>query len=261
MKKHILFLFLLISLLPVKITAQIEEHPVNEIVQKMAENEMFSLRFLRDFLFIKNNVFKQKAIKDMDMSLAKFDDNLNQLTMILPKDKKIEKSYLKLQNYWNIYRLKITKYDNKNIENLVERTLKFQKLLNEFQDELVKTVPGYDDYKKQMKKIKKVAFDETEMEKIGIVYVLKNGMNLEKIAKEYFDTDLKSIRNHLRKLLKNKKIAKELKENFYSDMSETVRNIEVLLNRKAYQPKLMFSYLQTYSNKSFKLLAYLSQQK
>ncbi len=261
MKKTIfLLLIVFLTLNAGNVQAQIEEHPINEIAKKMAENEMFSLRFLRNFLYIKNNVFKQKAIKDMDLSIAKFDDNLNQLTLILPQDKKVEENYLKLQNFWNIYRLKITNYEDKNIEAIVNKTVRFRKLLFEFQQELIKTVPAYGDYKKNLKKIKKLAENEMEVEKIAIVYVLERGMGLEKIAKDYFDTNLGNVRNHLRKILKDKKLASELKE-IYMDMSETVKNIEVLLNREAYQPKLMFSYIQTFSNKSFKLLDFLTQKK
>jgi len=261
MKKQILLLVVFITFTSKTIQAQIEEHPINQVVKQMAENEMFSVRFLRNFLFIKNNIFKQKVIKDMDLSIAKFDDNLNQLTLLLPKDKKLEEKYLKLQNFWNIYRLKITDYEEKNIESIIAKTLQLNKLLSDFQDELIDKIPGYDDYRKQYKNIKKISEYEREIEKIAIVYVLSNGMKLEKIANKHFDTNLGSVKNHLRKLLKNKKIPKELKENYYSDMSETVKNIEVLLNRKAYQPKLMFSYLQTFSNKSFKLMDYFTQNK
>ncbi len=248
--KNILFsLFLILSFLNVQ--AQIDENPINLLAKRTAQNEMFTYRFFRDFLYYKSNVYQKKTQSDLDKSIAKFDDNLNQIILFLPKDKDVEKEYLTLQNYWNVFRLDITDLQSNKVKKLATKTLRFNKLLDKFNKSILDAHPKRSSYKKKMKKINRIVECEQEIEKSAIAYVLERGMK-DKTAL-YFNPNLSSVKSNLKKIFKEKKLSDEMKEHFV-DMTETIKNIEILLTRETYHPKLMFAYVKSFSKRSFQVL-------
>jgi len=250
MKKIIILVLVIVSFNFVN--AQIEENPINLLAKRTAENKMLGVRFLKDFIFIKNNIYQKKTKSDLDKSIALFDENLNNMVMFLPKDKDVEKNYLKLQNFWNTYRLLITDFKKENIKKVVYKSLQFYKLLDKFNNSLLENHPSYDKYKKKIKKINKITNSNNEMSALSINYVLSRGMKLNKLANE-FGFDIGDIQKKLKKFFKAKKLPEDLKE-IKIDLDETVKNVEAFLNRDSYQPKLIYSYSKSFSNKSFQLI-------
>jgi len=247
MKKHI-FLLMMYAI-PFLGTAQINENPINELSKNLAQNEMLSKRFYRNYLFVKSNIFKDKTIKDTDRSIALFDENLSSLSLFLPENKKVEDNYLKLHNFWNIYRLKVTDYEKTNYGNLARQTHKLTKLYGDFKTSLIKLHPEYGDYKKTLSKINRIVENESLLENVAINYLLTRGLN-QPDAANYYPVDLGTVKKNLKKLAKDKKLDPQLKSTL-KDMIEITRNIESLLERKSYHPKLMYSYIKNISNKSF----------
>ena len=250
MKKYI-FLFALMSFSFIA-NAQINENPINELTKNLAQNDMLTKRFYRNYLFVKSNIFKDKTVKDTDKAIALFDENLSAVSLYLPKIKKVEDNYLKLHNYWNVYRLKVTDYERKNYGMLARNTHKFSKLYNDFESNLIKHHPDYSSYKKTLSKVNKVVENENLLENITINYLLTRGLDQSEMA-HFFPVDMSTVRSNLKKLAKDKKLAPELKENV-ADMIEITKNIESLLSRDSYHPKLMYSYIKNISNKSFQFI-------
>lgn len=258
MKKYLFFVIVFLSFFSYKLSAQINENPVNELVQNLAQNEMLTKRFYRNYLFVKSNVFKEKTIKDTDRSIALFDENLTALSLYLPDSKKVEDNYLKLHNYWNVYRLKVTDYENENYGMLARNTDKFVKLYEDFKTSLLKSHPDYSSYKKTLSKVNKIVENENLLENAAIDYLLKRGLNQPEAA-QFFSVDMGTVKSNLKKLAKDKKLDPELKTTVI-DMMEITKNIESLLSRESYHPKLMYSYIKNISNKSFQFVNTLTSK-
>ncbi len=258
MKKHIALFVFIFTLLPVHLRAQVNENPINTLVYNLAQNDMLTKRFYRNYLFVKSNIFKEKTIKDTDRSIALFDKNLSSLSLFLPHNKKVEDNYLKLHNYWNIYRLKITDYEKDNFGILARNTRKFVKLYDDFNISLIKLHPQYNDYKKNLSKVNKIVENEKLLEDVAINYLLTRGFN-QKDAAQFFSIDMGTVRSNLKKLGKDKKLSPELKD-LLADMRETTKNIESLLSRDSYHPKLMYSYIKNISNKSFQFVKLITSK-
>ncbi len=247
MKNYIFLLILLTSSLAGK--AQINENPINELTRNLAQNDMLTKRFYRNYLFVKSNIFKEKTTKDTDKAIALFDENLSALSLYLPENKKVEENFLKLHNFWNVYRLKVTDYERDNYGTLARNTHKFTKLYEDFKTSLIKLHPDYSAYKKILSRLNRVVENESLLENIAIRYLLKRGLKQPEAA-QYFPEDMSSVKSNLKKLAKDKKLSPELK-GIVADMIEITKNIEALLSRDSYHPKLMYSYIKNISNKSF----------
>jgi hypothetical protein len=258
MKKNIFFLTILWSMMFYHTNAQINENPINELAEKLAQNDMLTKRFFRNYLFVKSNIFTDKTIKDTDRAIALFDENLSALSLFLPDSKKVEENYLKLHNYWNIYRLKVTDYEKKNYLGLANSTHKFVKLNEDFQSSLIKLHPQYSSYKKTLGKINRITENENLIENIAINYLLKRGLN-QPSAAQHYGVDLGSIKSNLKKLGKDKNLDPELKA-LVTDMVEITKNIDALLSRDSYHPKLMYSYVKNISNKSFQFIKIITSK-
>ncbi len=258
MKNNIFIFIFLLFIFPVASFAQVEENPIHELVNNLAQNDMLTKRFYRNYLFVKSNIFKEKTIKDTDRSIALFDKNLSAMSLFLPDNKKAEDNYIKLHNYWNVYRLKVTDYEKDNYGVLARNTHKFVKLYEDFNTSIIKLHPRYGDYKKKLSKVNKIVENEKLLENIAINYLLSRGLN-KKEAAQYFPVDMGTVKSNLKKLRKDKKLSPELKT-LLADMHETTKNIESLLTRDSYHPKLMYSYIKNISNKSFQFVKLITSK-
>jgi len=254
MKKLLLLIFT-ISLLSHKAHSQVDENPIEKIAYKVLQNEMFSNRFLKNFVFIKTNFFKKKALSDMDKSIAKFDDNLSFIILHLPYDKEVKEAYIKLQNYWNIYRIALTNYENENYESLIIKTKKFNKLLANLSKSVIHKHHQYEKKKKLFEKIPYLVNSVKMVDNFAIAYVLKNSLELEN-AYNYFDLSFSDGKKYLKKLGKDK-----AKGNIYisiiSDLNMSLDGIKNIFEKNSYSPKMMYSESNNFSKLAFKLLDHL----
>ncbi len=257
MKKIILFYLLFASVLNTQLNAQIEENPIDELAFKLGENSFLSYRFLFDFVNIQNNIFKDKAMKDLDMSIARFDENLTTFALALPDNSDVNKKYLELINYWNKYRLSITadNKDNVNYDKVISQTIYFNKMVLDFNSDFIKNHTKYSSIKKQEKELVKILNSTNEINKIGINYILDRGVNKKNVSNT-LPADISVPMKHIKKLLKNKKLKDRDKERLI-DMQETLKNVESLLNKKSYHPKLMFFYVKGLTQQGFEGLKFI----
>ncbi len=249
--KH-LYLFLLLSFFSLQGKAQISDNPLDVLTQKLYENELLSNRFIKNFVFIKTNTFKKKSMIDMDRSLAKFDDNLSYIILHLPYDRKVKDDFLKLQNLWNIYRLKITDYDKENYKSLILKTRKLEKYLKELNKVILEKHPAASANKKSINMAHLVVSNGSTIDKIAAAYVLKYGLNLPD-AFDRFEIDKGALHKNLKKLGKFKPIAKDIKP-LLADLKTTQESILQLVHKEKYNPKMMHAYDNAYTKKAFKLL-------
>ncbi len=256
MKKYILILS--IVLIHFAGLAQVNDNPIEVLSEKLYQNEMLSNRFFRNFVFIKTNTFKKKVLADMDKSLAKFDDNLSYVILHLPQNKDIKENYIKLQNYWNVYRINITNYDAKNYKSLIGKTQKLNKLISSLITSILRKHPQYGSHKKMIEMAQYNTENTKTVDNIAIAYILKNGLEMNE-AFDYFDIDFGSLKKGLKKLGKNKNIT-ALAPDLVNDLKTNLETIQSLLEKENYNPKMMYSNINNYSKKSFKLLDIILKQ-
>ncbi len=254
MKKYLL-LFITILTLSFDGKAQIDDNPIYILSEKLYQNEMLANRFFKNFVFIKTNTFKKKALLDMDKSLAKFDDNLSYIILHLPENKDAQENFIKLQNFWNLYRIAITNYEQKNYKSLINKTRKFNKMLVKLTSSVLHKHPKYAHHKKMMEMAQHVADNQKNIDNIAIAYVLKGGLEMED-AYNYFDISFGDLKKGLKKLGKNKTIAAKA-TGIVNDLRITLESIKDLYDKDGYKPKMMFSNINNYAKKSFKLLDFI----
>ncbi len=257
MKKQLFFFLLTFFSLLAPAIAQVNDNPINVLSEKLLQNELLSNRFLRNAVFIKTNTFKKKALSDMDKSLAKFDDNLSYIILHLPYDREIKDQYLKLQNLWNVYRLKVTDYENLKYKSLVVKTRMLEEQISDLNKSILREHPAYSRNKKAFEEAKYVIDNGKMVDKIATAYVLKNGLNFPE-AFNYFDIDFGELRKNLKKLRKYEPIKKNAAD-LLLDLNTNIQAMEAMMNKTAYNPKMMYSTVNSYSKKSFKLLDYILQ--
>jgi len=250
MKKYIFIATFIFINFPV--FSQVNENPIEILSEKLFQNEMLSNRFFRNFVFIKTNTFKKKVMTDMDKSLAKFDNNLSYIILHLPYDKKVKEDYIKFQNFWNIYRINITNYDNKNYESLINKSKKLNKLISTLTTNILRKHKHYNNHKKMIEMTQYATENVKTIDNIAIAYVLKNGLNVDD-AFDYFNIDYGSVKKGLKKIGKNKTIT-NVAPDLITDLKTNLQSIQSLTEKKEYAPKMMFSNVNNYSKKSFKLL-------
>ena len=255
MKKILLYILIIASLW--NSNGQIDDNPLNLLSEKILQNELLSNRFLRDFVYIKTNTFKKKVLVDMDKSLAKFDDNLSYLILRLPQKVDAKDDFIKLQNLWNVYRIAITNYDKKNYKSLILKTQKINKLLVKLKKEILTEHKDYGDNKKILELAGYVVENEKMISGIATAYVFKNGLELSE-AFDYFDKDFGLMEKHLKKISKNKTLSTSYND-LINDMKNDLKSLQSLLDKKTYNPKMMYSNANSYSKKSFKLLSIILQ--
>ncbi len=251
-KLYISLLVLLFGLSAQNIQAQISENPLDILVEKLYQNELLSNRFLRNFAFIKTNTFKKKSMIDMDKSVAKFDDNLSYIILHLPYDRKVKEDFLKLQNFWNIYRLDITDYESERYHSLISKTRKLEKLIVELNKTILDKHPAYSHNKKSIYMASLAVDNVKNVDKAAAVYVFKNGLHYPQITNE-LEINTGELKKNLKKISKFKAL-KGTADSLLFDLSSTADAINDLLNKGKYNPKMMYAYTNTYSKMTFKLL-------
>ena len=233
--------------------AQVNDNPIGELSKRLMQNEMMSQRFFRNFVFIKTNTFKKKALADMDKSLARFDDNMEYFAMHLPADNtEIKEDFDKLNYFWSLYRLSITDYENSDYEKLIRKTKKFGKLMNEFITDMLQ---AHEDYGKNKKALNIALLDAQnikDIDNIAASYVLKNAVDAYRDEK-VFEVDFDGIAKRLKKIGKFKKTAALTRE-YVADLHNLLNMIKSTYYKNTYNPRMMFSNISGFSKKSYKIL-------
>ncbi len=237
--------------------AQISENPIDVLSEKLLQNELLTNRFLKNFVFVKTNTFKKKALADMDKSIALFDDNLSYIILHLPYDRKVKEDFLKLQNFWNIYRINITDFEKDNYESLVKKTYRLGKYIKQLNKDIFNKHPDYSKNKKSIEIAQLNASNGKKIDAIAAIYVLKKAFHI-KDAASYFDIDMGSMKKNLKKTGKLKTLNPKAK-NLITDLKTTLESIKTLLDKEKYNPKMMYAYDNVYTNKTFKLLKFIIQ--
>ena len=231
--------------------AQLNDDPFDELSKRMLQNEMLTQRLLRNFVFIKTNTFKAKALKDMDKSLARFDDNMEYFAMHLPEDNDdVEKDFDKLNNFWSLYRLSITDYEKNNYDKLIRKTERFAELMDKFFNAFL---PSHDEYHLYKKTVNIALLDVQnirDVDKIATSYILQNS---DDNYKEELNFDFNTINKNLKKIAKYKKTAALTRE-YVDDLFNSLKMIKATYNQETYNPKMMFSNVAGFSKKSYKIL-------
>ncbi len=255
MKKILLLILLALVSFP-QVNAQIDDNPIDKMAKALYGNDMLTYRYLRNFGFIKTNSFKQKALIDMDKSLAKFDDNLSYIVLHLPEDKDVKEDFLKLQNFWNRYRISITNYDQKNYEVLLNKTEQFRKLIKKLSEDLMPKMRTYDQNKKILGYLKKLTNNQKDIDKLGISYMFHKGLTLGN-KENFYDINLSDSHKRLKKIAKKNK---NVSVSILADLHANIKMIAGIFNRKGYHPKMFYANLNNYTRKNHKLFIELIGQ-
>ncbi len=253
---QIFILTLIISFNTSNATAQISDNPIDVLSEKLLQNELLTNRFLKNFVFIKTNTFKKKALADMDKSIALFDDNLSYIILHLPYDRKVKEDFLKLQNFWNIYRVNITDFEKDKYKSLVIKTQRFGKYIKQLNKDIFNKHPEYPKYKKRVEIGQLAVYNGKKNDEIAIAYVLKYAINFPELG--LFDIDLGAMRKKLKKIGKFKHLNPKAKA-LIPDLKTTLESVSHLLEKEKFNPKMIYAYDYSYTNKTFKLLKYLFQ--
>ena len=253
---HIIILTLLIGLNIHPISAQVSDNPLDVLSEKLLQNELLSNRFLRNFVFIKTNTFKKKSMADMDKSIALFDDNLSYIILHLPYDIKVKEDFLKLQNFWNIYRINISDFEKDNYKSLVNKTRRINKYIEQLNKDIFNKHPDYSKYKKSIEIAQLAVYNGKKTDELVTAYILKYAINFDETG--YFDIDLGTMRKNLKKIGKFKHLNPKAKA-LIPDLITTLESISRLLEKEKFNPKMIYAYDYSYANKSFKLLKNLIQ--
>jgi len=256
MKKILLLILFVWVLLPINVNAQIDDNPIDKMAKALYQNEMLSYRFLRDFSFIKTNTFKQKALIDMDKSLAKFDENLSYIVINLPEDKDVKEDFVKLQNYWNRYRISITNYKQKNYEVLLKKTAQIKNLIAKLTEDLLLKMRTYDQNKKTLSYLKRLTVNQKDADKLAISYMFYKGLKLGD-KDNFYDIDLSDSHKKLKKIAKKNK---NISVSILADLHANITMINGIFNREGYHPKMFYANLNNYSRKNYQLFKALIQQ-
>ena len=248
---RIIILSFYISFYTSSTVAQISENPIDILTEKLLQNELIVNRFMRDFVFIKTNTFKKKAMADMDKSIALFDDNLSYIILHLPQSNKIKNNFLKLQNFWNIYRLNVNDFESDNYQSLLKKTRKLRKYIKELNKDIFDKHPDYSKNKKAIELARLAAANGKKIDAIATVYVLKYGLDFPE-AVNFFDVDMTGYKKNLKKIRKFKTLPPKTKE-LVEDLKITLESIKILLQKEKYNPKMMFAYNSSFGKKNFKI--------
>ncbi len=247
--KKLFFSIVLLMMFSSPVMAQEDENPIGELAKRLYENEMLANRFLKNFVLAKSQVFKAKIMKDLDKSLALFDDNIAYISMHLPDDNKVRDDFMKLQEQWNIYRLAIIDLDLKNYKKIVNSTLLLGTECQKMRETLLSEHPKYDDNKKVFKYIDYIVENIKDIDGIVINYVFKNQLHFSEIEKA-LKIDFSTVKKNLAKLAKYKKIQEKRS---IKDMGNSLVMIENVYNNQNDRPKLLYSNTKYFSRKSYLL--------
>ena len=253
---QIFILTLFIGLQTVPVNAQISDNPLDVLSEKLLQNELLSNRFIKNFVFIKTNTFKKKSMADMDKSIALFDDNLSYIILHLPYDRKVKEDFLKLQNFWNIYRINITNFEKDNYKSLVNKTLRLNKYIKQLNKDIFNKHPEYPKYKKRIEMGQLAVYNGKKIDGAAAAYVLKYALNFTESG--VFEADISSMRKNLKKIGKFKHLDPKAKA-LIPDLKTTLESVKQLLEKEKFNPKMMFAYDNSYTNKTFKLLKHIIQ--
>jgi hypothetical protein len=188
----------------------------------------------------------------MDKSLAMFDDNLSYIILHLPFDRKVKEDFLKLQNFWSIYRLDITNYDNEKYKSLAVKTRKLQHLIYQLNKDILNKHDGYSKNKKAITLISLAVDNNKNIDKLAAAYNFKYGLKHPEVLESMIFTQ-DDLKRNLKKI-KKYKVLKGTADDLLADLNNTVDAINSLLQKGKYNPKMMYAYVNFYSKKTFKLI-------
>ncbi len=248
--KKIIFILFLLSTISIGYS-QVGNNPFDRLTKSLFENELLSNRFLRNFVLIKTNTYKKRALIDMDQSLAKFDDNLSYIILHLPKDKNIEDDFMKLQNLWNVYRIHISDYQKTNYASLVHKTKKLEELLTNLRSNILEEHKRYKLNSNTIKPIVLMVDNAKKIDKLLTYYILTNGLKSQKTPL-YSTIDFGDLYKNLKKVSKYKYKTKDANE-IITDLNNSLKMMKSLIDKIGYKPKMLFSDVNNYSKKTFLL--------
>jgi len=248
--KKILFLLIILYSYS-NLNAQLNNNPFDKLSQSLFENEMLSNRFLRNFTLIKTNSYKKRALRDMDQSLAKFDDNLSYIILHLPDNHNVKEDFMKLQNLWNVYRIQVTDYDKNNYKSLIRKTLKLDQLTNSLKIKILDLQNANSINSNTIKTINYMIENAKKTDQLLTMYVLQGGLKFTD-ASSYYDVDFSDLYKKIKKISKYKYKTTDTNE-ILIDLNNSIKMMESLIAKKGYNPKMLFSDVNNYSKKSFLL--------
>ncbi len=244
MKNRLIASFILLFL-STSMIAQQDKVKFNILAKSLFENEMLTYRFYKDYLLIKANINKKKAFADLDKSMARFDDNLSNVSAYLIK-KGYEIDLQELQNYWNLHRMTLLDFEDGNYNLQVSKLQNLDKLMTKLIDKVIKNVDLFDENDDIIKILKMTTQNIRQSDKIIIKYLLDKKFH-QKVSEE-IDVDLSRVKKNL------KKIAKYNKHQFSSKIEDLVLNInsvETLLADDTFHPKVIMSNISIFSRKNY----------
>ncbi len=243
MKKIIIIFFITIT--SWTMSAQNVINPVRQFIKSTYENKMFSHRLLMDFVLIKNNVYPAKVMRDIDNTLARYDENLLYIAQFTKDNKNTHNKLVKLQLFWSDYRMLFIDYDNANLNELIKQTHIFYRLNNELED-LIKSNYLKKKYVKQVEELSVLANLNNQINQLLINYYLK-----EIAHKQIYKVKLKDIRKNIKKIQKMPVGKQNL--GIIDDLFSTISIIETL-NTTDNNSKQMYSNVSYFIKKNFILM-------
>jgi len=250
MKNRLIASFILLFL-STSMIAQQDKVKFNTLAKSLFENEMLTYRFYKDYLLIKANINKKKAFADLDKSMARFDDNLSNVSAYL-----IEKGYeidlQELQNYWNLHRMTLLDFEDGNYNLQVSKLQNLDKLMIKLIEKVIKDEDLFDENSAGIKIIKLTTQNIRQSNKILIKYLLDKKFHQE-VAEE-IDVDVSRIRKNLKKIGKfnSHRFASKI-----SDLATNIDSIELLLDDNTFHPKMIMSNISIFSRKNYLIFSKL----
>ena len=254
--KIITLILLIVYNIP-SLSAQISDNPINILSEKLLQNELMANRFIKNFVFIKSNTFRKKTMADMDKSIALFDNNLSYVILHLPDNKKVKEDFMKLQNFWNIYRINVTDFTKENYKSLMAKTFKLRKYIRDLNKNVFERHPQYSKNKKAIELAKLAVENSKKIDGIATAYILKNVLKVNN-SDVYFDLDMASVNKNLKKIGKYKQLNTKAKD-IIADLKNTAKSIYMLLHKEKVNPKMIYAYDSSFGKKNFKLFKYIIQ--
>jgi len=250
--KNRIFMGILLLLYGTSMSAQQDRVKFGTLLKGLFENEMLSQRFYKDFLLVKANINKTKAMSDLDKSMARFDDNLSYVASYVTSHKEIENDFTELQNYWNLLRMSMLDFDDDSYELQVSKLKNLDKLSINLLEKILKKDDLADTNSDQIKMMKLVTKNIRQADKILITYLLEKKFKQD--LSDKFDVDLSGVKKNIKKISKynNHQFGKITK-----DLSNNVLTIESLLDNELYHPKILMSNLIIFSKKNYQIFSNL----
>ena len=246
MKKTYILILLLTFSFGFSAHSQDVINPINKLIRSSYENKMFSYRLLTDFVLVKNNIYQNKLIKDIDNTLARYDENLLYMAKFTEKNKDSKKKFISLQLFWNDYRILFIDFENSDLNKLIKYTDNFAKYNEELTLSVLENANVTGKYKKQLETLDLLATLNNQINQLLINYLLK-----KTVKHQIYGVDIKSIQKNLKKL--SKTITGKNNLDIINDLYNTISIIESLY-AKENNSKQMYSNVKYFTQKNFILM-------